>query len=146
MRASSFPASFLPRPLLDAWLSAMCDFTGLNGHVELLLVSDAAIAALNKNFLDCQGPTNILSFPAEDLAPSLPENVLQTAIPLAHSLVLSVDTLRRECLLYGQNYQEHALRLLAHGFAHLTGLDHGPEMDILCEHLVNAIRDQKEKL
>ncbi len=44
-------------------------------------------------------------------------------------LVLSLDTWRRECLLYGQEPVEHALRLLAHGLGHLAGYDHGPEMD-----------------
>lgn len=44
-------------------------------------------------------------------------------------LVLSLDTWQRECLLYGQEPVEHALRLLAHGLGHLAGYDHGPEMD-----------------
>ncbi len=133
MKAFSYPASLLPRPLLENWLNTMCHITGLEGEVELQLVSDAAIAALNQDFLACSGPTNILSFPAEDPADT-------------HSLVLSVDTLRRECLLYSQTHEEHALRLISHGFAHLTGLDHSPEMDILCENIMNTIRHKKEPL
>lgn len=68
--------------------------------------------------LGCHGPTNVLSFPG---APGM-----------AGALLLSLDTLERECLLYGQEPCEHLLRLLAHGMGHLAGLDHGPEMDALC--------------
>ncbi len=84
-------------------------------NVELALTNDAQISAANERYLGCRGPTNIVSFPPEGGAPG--------------QLLLSVDTLRRECLLYGQDPAEHAIRLLAHGLAHLTGLDHGPEMD-----------------
>jgi metalloprotein, YbeY/UPF0054 family len=83
--------------------------------VELHLLNDAAISAANRRCLGCTGPTNVLSFPGGSDAPG--------------SLLFSLDTLRRECLLYGQEPAEHALRLLAHGMAHLCGLDHGEQMD-----------------
>ena len=54
------------------------------------------------------------------------------------SLALSVDTLRREAFLYGQPVDEHAVRLLAHGLAHLLGYDHGPAMDALTASLEEA--------
>ncbi len=87
--------------------------------VELSLVGDAAMAEANARFLGCSGPTNILSFPAAS-------DRDQPAL-----LQLSLDTLRRECLLYKQAPVEHQLRLLAHGTAHLLGHDHGEAMDAL---------------
>ena len=90
----------------------------LPGPMELHLVDDATISAANQRHLDCMGPTNVLSFPQEGEKPG--------------ELLLSLDTLRRECVLYGQEPMEHLLRLLAHGMAHLAGLDHGPEMDRVC--------------
>ena len=54
------------------------------------------------------------------------------------TLLFSVDTLYRECLLYGQPPQEHAIRLLAHGMGHLMGLDHGPAMDAVCALMEEA--------
>ena len=63
------------------------------------------------------GPTNILSFPG--------------GIDLPGTLLLSIDTLYRECLIYSQTVQEHCLRLIAHGMAHLAQLDHGIEHDAL---------------
>lgn len=84
------------------------------GAVELNLVADSQIMACNAAFLGLAGPTNILSFPGE-----------------TGSLVLSLDTFRRECLLYAQPPQNYLLTLLAHGFGHLAGYDHSPRLDLL---------------
>lgn len=94
--------------------------------IELLLVDDANISKANRQYMHCTGPTNVLSFPYG-------EHCVGT-------LLLSLDTFRRECLLYGQDSCEHILRLLAHGIGHLCGLDHGPEMDTLCSQLLQAAK------
>lgn len=89
--------------------------------VQLIVAGDGDIAAVNLRNLGCSGPTNILSFPGE-------EGELGT-------LFLSADTLERESVLYGQDVTVHARRLLAHGMGHITGFDHGPEMDAFCAYL-----------
>lgn len=92
--------------------------------VSLHIVRDVRIAQENQGHMGCQGPTNVLSFPGVDGMPGI--------------LLLSADTLHRECLLYGQWPEEHLIRLLAHGLAHLCGLDHGPTMDALCQQMETA--------
>ena len=79
---------------------------------------DACIARANQRYMGCTGPTNVLSFPGDESLPGV--------------MLLSLDTLNRECLLYGQDPAEHLLRLLAHSVGHLAGYDHGEEMDALC--------------
>lgn len=104
---------------LVAVLAAMRPACGLDDTgIDLTLADDAFISRVNADQMGCAGPTNILSFPA--FAGHGPGTAL---------LLLSLDTLERECLLYGQIPEEHAVRLLAHGMAHLGGLDHGPAMD-----------------
>ena len=90
--------------------------------VELHLVDDAVMSAANRRSMGCQGPTNVLSFPGGCDSPG--------------TLLFSLDTLRRECLLYGQEPGEHALRLLAHGMAHLCGLDHSAQMDAVSDYFM----------
>ena len=92
--------------------------------LELVLARDEDVAELNSLHMGCAGPTNVLSFP------NGPEE--SGEVRDLGSLVLSVDAVRREALLYGQAPREHCRRLLAHGLAHLIGLDHGEEMDSLC--------------
>ncbi|MDL2210497.1 rRNA maturation RNase YbeY [Desulfovibrio sp. OttesenSCG-928-O18] len=112
---------------LVAVLMAMREACGLNGvPLDVTLTDDAVIARANAEHLLCAGPTNILSFPPfAGFGPGL------GTAPGKGILVLSLDTLHREALLYGQDVAEHALRLFAHGMAHLAGLDHGEEMDAL---------------
>lgn len=110
----------------SSYLAAMAEVmlpacSGSRPHcVELNLVDDAAMADLNSTFLGLPGPTNVLSFPA-----SAPGGV--------GSLALSVQTVRRESWLYGQDLAFYILKVLAHGLAHLMGYDHSPEMDTQVE-------------
>ena len=102
------------RAELHRALSAMLRAAGSGpAELDLVLVRDAGMADYNLRYMGCHGPTNVLSFPI-------------------------VDTLHRETLLYGQDPEEHCLRLLAHGLGHLAGYDHGPEMDELCSEMLSA--------
>lgn len=132
----------LDRRELHAVLLAMCarletEIRPPASVPELVITDDAGIEACNRDHLNCTGPTNILSFP-------LPRQGGQGG-PLG-SLVLSAPTLRRESLLYGQTGVNHAVRLLAHGLAHLTGLEHGREMWDLCARLEEAGLDSLSRL
>lgn len=127
----------LTRREIQAALSAMLACSPQPEHpVEVYVVRDGSMAHHNQRCLGCTGPTNVLSFPAcpsESLAASL-----DAAYPA--TIVLSADTLNRECFLYGQNPREHLLRLLAHGMGHVMGLDHGPDMDVCCDQFFAAGR------
>jgi probable rRNA maturation factor len=92
--------------------------------VEIRLVDDKAMCAANSRFTGCSGPTNVLSFPGEDGMPGI--------------ILMSSGAVQRECLLYGQRPAEYTLLLLAHGLAHLAGLDHGVDMDGVCDVCVAA--------
>lgn len=113
---------------------AMLEEAGKKGRVELRLVRDGEMALLNERYLGCAGPTNVLAFP--ESAP--PADTADAAPELLGSLVLSVDAVHREALLYGQDEDEHCLRLLAHGLVHVLGYDHGPAMDRLCARLLRV--------
>ncbi len=124
----------LGRRELERRLQIMLE-TAFSGEVELdlLLVRDGEMSAYNQTYMGCTGPTNILSFP-------LKEQFCETTdVTCLGSLVLSVDMLHREAFLYGQEPDEHCMRLLAHGLGHLAGFDHGPEMEAFCLRMEEAI-------
>ena len=104
---------------LAACLQQMLGRLHLEADLELECLRDADIMDLNTAHMVCHGPTNILSFPSGEAG-------------FLGSLALSVDCLRREARLYGQNITEYCHTLLAHGLAHLLGYDHGPDMDAVC--------------
>jgi probable rRNA maturation factor len=120
----------LARGELTALTGAICEALGLSGQsFDLRVVGDGEMAALNRDYLGLPGPTNVLSFPAAD--PTRPDYLGEMAI--------SADTVVREAFLYGQDPVAHLTRLLAHGFLHLSGLDHGPVMEALTESAVAAV-------
>ncbi|BBD06983.1 rRNA maturation RNase YbeY [Desulfovibrio ferrophilus] len=100
-----------------------------DAELELTLTDDREMARLHQATLGRTGPTNGLAFNDEDS--ERPEYLGE--------VVISVDTLARECDLYGQPPLEHMARLMAHSFLHLAGMDHSPEMDELTEAAVDAI-------
>lgn len=122
------PGYPMSRRELTPLLERLMEVLQLDGRdVEVRLVGDREMAELNLRFLGCFGPTNVLSFPAGEGDEELGQ------------IVLSVDTLAREVFLYGQNPQEHMVRLLAHAFLHLAGFDHGELMDGLTEMAVAEV-------
>ncbi len=81
-------------------------------RLEVALVDDAGITALNRRFFHRDRPTNVISFPAGDDPASLGE------------LIVSVDTARRETEPLGYSPEEGVLYYLVHGLLHLVGYEH----------------------
>ena len=114
-------------------------------ELELSLTGDAEIAVLNRTWLGCVGPTNVLSFPHEPDESRDDEEPLDaeafgedSGAQWLGGIALSLETLRREAFLYDLDPTEYAARLLSHAVLHLSGLDHGEEMDALTERAVDA--------
>ena len=80
------------------------------GELSIALVDDAKMATLNKYYREKDGPTNVLSFPAD--------------APLLGDIVLSYETIKREASDKGVSFADHMSHLLIHGFLHLQGYDH----------------------
>jgi probable rRNA maturation factor len=98
----------------------------------LRIVDDGRIANVNSAYLNCTGPTNVLSFPSTEDGKGDEQGNLG-------EIVLSVDTLNRETKLYGQIPEEHFVRLLTHALLHLMGYDHGPEMFSITDSAVESV-------
>lgn len=121
---------------LEAMLAGFEKFgrQAISGSVlELNLVDDVQMAELNHTYLGCAGPTNILSFPA----PGDEKDMTKGIYPLGW-MALSVETISREAMLYKQELPCYALKMLAHGLAHLLGYEHGEEMDQCADYAATA--------
>lgn len=105
---------------------AQCAAAGRHiSAVEIVLTDDAEISALNRQFMGCQGPTNVLSFPGYGSELS--------------TLAVSLDCLAREARVFGLPLGAHLLRLIAHGVAHLAGFEHGRDMDEMCSRELSSL-------
>lgn len=93
------------------------------GELSVLLLDDAAIAELNQQYLDRQGPTNVIAFPMQ-------EGEFSEINPgLLGDVVISLDTAEREAEAIGANIAERFKELLIHGVLHLFGYDHETDRD-----------------
>jgi len=126
IRAIAPPATW--QTWLQTWLRQLAPTLSPIHSYELSLqfTTDAAIAALNRDYRQQDRPTDVLSFAGLDDAP-LPPAVL-AAIPFnLGDLVISVETAQRQCEVHGHSFREELAWLAAHGLLHLLGWDHPDE-------------------
>ena len=98
----------------------------------LSLVGDAEIAALNGDWRQQSGPTDVLAFAAQDDglddAPPLPLPELddddETEPLELGDIVISVETAARQAPDHGYSLEGELLFLASHGLLHLLGWDH----------------------
>lgn len=89
-----------------------------NSEVSLLLVDDDQIREINKNYLQRDRPTNVISFAMTDGAfgDVHPE--------ILGDIILSVETAARDALTCDIDFMDEVEFLLIHGLLHLLGYNH----------------------
>lgn len=94
-------------------------------EVAILACGDTRIAELNTQFRGKATPTNVLSWPSEDLAPTGAGDAPQTPRdPELGDIAISYDTCAREASEMGKDFHDHVTHLVIHGILHLLGFDH----------------------
>lgn len=103
----------------------------------LLATNDGVIATLNRDHRGKASPTNVLSWPAFDLAPE--EDGAAPAPPPAGNadegrifigdVALALQIVKAEAEAAGRPLKDHAIHLILHGVLHLLGHDHGRHRD-----------------
>lgn len=81
-----------------------------DAKLTLAFMTDAAIHALNKRFLDHDEPTDVITFP-------------YTKKPLHADLAISTETAQRAAEERGHPAGEELLYYVIHGILHLAGYD-----------------------
>ncbi|MCA0922458.1 rRNA maturation RNase YbeY [Pseudooceanicola nanhaiensis] len=101
-------------------------------EIAVLACNDARIAELNAEFREKPTPTNVLSWPAEDLAPDeageapyapTPDPMEPGATPLG-DIAIAWETCLREAEAGGIPLTDHLTHLILHATLHLLGYDH----------------------
>jgi len=88
--------------------------------VSVVLVDDAAIRALNRDYREVDRPTDVLSFPMTE--PSALED--PGAALFLGEIYISVDTARAQARAARRRYGREVAHLAIHGLLHLLGEDH----------------------
>jgi len=104
---------------VEATLIFTLEYLGIGPcEVSVSVVGDETMRQLNKQYRNLDEPTDVLSFAQEE-----GEEVFGS-VRILGDIVISLDTMERNALLFDVEPSIELQRLLIHGVLHLLGRDH----------------------
>jgi len=98
-----------------------------DAELAILLVDEAAMEQLHVQWMDEPGPTDVLSFPMDELRPGSEDDI--TPAGLLGDLVICPQVAIAQAEEAGHPPLDEMLLLTAHGILHLLGFDHAEPED-----------------
>jgi probable rRNA maturation factor len=93
-----------------------------DAELAIVLVDEAAMEQLHVQWMDEPGPTDVLSFPMDELRPGTEDAV--TPAGLLGDIVLCPQVAIGQAETAGHPMLDELLMLTTHGLLHLLGFDH----------------------
>lgn len=93
-----------------------------DADVTIILVDEGAMEALHVQWMDEPGPTDVLSFPMDELRPGTEDH--PTPPGLLGDIVLCPQVAETQAKDAGHSTLDELLMLTTHGLLHLLGFDH----------------------
>ena len=96
----------------------------VHAQAELCIkaVDEATIAELNEQWMEKEGPTDVLAFPMDELRPGLVDEDPEEGV--LGDLVLCPEVAERQGVTAGHGTDAEIELLTVHGILHLLGYDH----------------------
>ena len=91
-------------------------------ELSVVLVDEPAMEQLHVQWMDEPGPTDVLSFPMDELRPGAEGE--DSPAGLLGDVVLCPQVAARQAVTAGHGTQDELLLLTTHGILHLLGYDH----------------------
>jgi probable rRNA maturation factor len=100
--------------------------------ISVMLTDEDGIHAINKEFRNVDRPTDVLSFPMNELEPGrfdpeLCERDMDTGAVLLGDMMISVPRCEAQGEEFGHGYRREIMYLTVHSVLHLLGYDHVDE-------------------
>lgn len=102
-------------------------FVHPDADVSLVLVDVAAMEQLHVQWMDEPGPTDVLSFPMDELRPGSHDR--PTPAGLLGDIVLCPEVAQAQAAEAGHSLMAELRLLTTHGLLHLLGFDHAEPAD-----------------
>ena len=93
-----------------------------DAELAIVLVDEGALEQLHVQWMDEPGPTDVLSFPMDELRPGTEEE--ETPPGLLGDIVLCPQVAKEQAETAGHSTLDELLLLTTHGVLHLLGFDH----------------------
>ena len=106
-------------------------FTQLNVHPDcelgITLVDIERMTTLHEDWMNEPGPTDVLSFPIDELSPGTPDALAGPGV--LGDIVICPQFAVVDAQAAGRTVDQHVQFLTVHGLLHLLGYDHATEED-----------------
>lgn len=93
-----------------------------DSDLTVTFVDPDPIATLHEKWMDLVGPTDVMSFPMDELRPGTDTDEEQEGI--LGDIVICPDVAARQAMTAGHSAVEEMMLLETHGMLHLLGFDH----------------------
>ena len=112
------------QPRVLALANYALDYMNIHPDADLAIsfTDEATMEKLHIEFMDESGPTDVLSFPMDELRPGTPEDL--TPAGLLGDIVVCPMVAERQAQAAGHETINEILMLTTHGILHLLGFDH----------------------
>ncbi len=97
-------------------------------EVDITIVDDEEIHALNRDYRNVDRPTDVLSFALDEDDEDEPE-LMEGQPHLLGDIIISAETAKRQGEEFGHGLEREIVYLAVHGLLHLLGYDHMEEED-----------------
>lgn len=106
-------------------------------ELSLVLIDEDAMAALHERWMDEAGPTDVMSFPMDELRPGSQRDPLVEGV--LGDVVMCPQVADRQATAAQHSLRDELGVLLTHGILHLLGYDHEEHAD---ERLMFGLQGQ----
>lgn len=87
-------------------------------ELSIVFTDDAEMTQINGEWRKLEKPTNVLSFPGDDIQIGEPSG------QMIGDIIFAFETVEREANEQNKPFENHLTHLMVHGFLHLFGYDH----------------------
>jgi|SRR5690625_1062706 len=94
---------------------------GPDAELAIVFVDNDAMSDLHEEWMGLAGPTDVMSFPMDELRPGTPQ---EPADGLLGDIVISPEVASEQAASGGHNVADEIALLVTHGLLHLLGYDH----------------------
>ncbi|MBT0770835.1 rRNA maturation RNase YbeY [Kineosporia sp. J2-2] len=91
-------------------------------ELSIVMVDESSMEQLHIQWMDEPGPTDVLSFPMDELRPGKDDEEPEPG--LLGDIVLCPEVAKQQAVKAGHSFEEELLLLTTHGILHLLGYDH----------------------
>jgi probable rRNA maturation factor len=115
------------------WVSNLMEFAfsrlrvSLEADVAVIFVDETAMEQLHMQWMMEPGPTDVLSFPMDELRPARPGEPTVTGI--LGDIVVCPTVAEKQAVEAGHSAVDEMKLLTVHGLLHLLGFDHADDAD-----------------